>query len=120
MSLDTQQKEKLFIKYGTGKEDSGSVYSQSVLFTERIKHLTEHLKNNRKDFGTQRSLQLMVGKRRKLLDYLKKKRYIILQKTSKGLKIKKIIYFKNDIKKGNYQKLPFLFYKQQRVKQKKK
>ena len=49
MNLDTQQKEKLFTKYGAGKEDSGSVYSQVALFTERIKHLTAHLKNNRKN-----------------------------------------------------------------------
>ena len=50
--LDTQQKEKLFTKYGSGKEDSGSVYSQVALFTERIKHLTAHLKENRKDNQT--------------------------------------------------------------------
>jgi len=43
------------------------------LFSYRISHLTEHLKKNRKDYGTQRSLQLLVGKRRSLLDYLKKK-----------------------------------------------
>ena len=41
MSLDTTQKEKIFVKYGTGKEDSGSVFSQIALFTERIKHLTD-------------------------------------------------------------------------------
>ena len=68
MSLNTQQKEELFDKYGTGKNDSGSVFSQVALFTTRIAHLTDHLKTNRKDFGTQRSLQLMVGKRRRLLD----------------------------------------------------
>ena len=62
MSLDTQQKEKLFTKYGAGKEDSGSVFSQVALFTERIKHLTAHLKNNRKDFGTQRSFRQFLKK----------------------------------------------------------
>ena len=43
------------------------------MFSYRIAHLTEHLKKNRKDYGTQRALQLLVGKRRSLLDYLKKK-----------------------------------------------
>ena len=89
MSLDTKQKEKLFTKYGDGKEDSGSVYSQVALFTERIKHLTAHLKDNRKDFGTQRSLQLMVGKRRKLLDYLKRKDVVAYRKLVKDLKLRR-------------------------------
>ena len=89
MSLDTQKKEKLFDKYGSGKKDSGSVYSQVALFTERIKHLTDHLKDNRKDFGTQRSLQLMVGKRRKLLDYLKRKDVLAYRKLVKDLKLRR-------------------------------
>tara|TARA_B100001029_G_C14947975_1_gene387057 strand:+ start:252 stop:518 length:267 start_codon:yes stop_codon:yes gene_type:complete len=87
--LDTQKKEKLFTKYGSGKKDSGSVYSQVALFTERIKHLTSHLKKNRKDFGTQRSLQLMVGKRRKLLDYLKRKDILAYRKLVKDLKLRR-------------------------------
>ncbi len=73
MSLTTQEKEKIFKKFGNNAKDSGSVYSQIALFTKNISDLTEHLKVNRKDYGTQRSLQLMVGKRRKLLDYLKGK-----------------------------------------------
>ena len=73
MSLTTQEKEKIFKKFGNNAKDSGSVYSQIALFTNKISNLTEHLKVNRKDYGTQRSLQLMVGKRRKLLDYLKGK-----------------------------------------------
>ena len=89
MNLDTQQKEKLFTKYGAGKEDSGSVYSQVALFTERIKHLTAHLKSNRKDYGTQRSLQLMVGRRRKLLDYLKRKDVLSYRKLVKDLKLRR-------------------------------
>ena len=87
--LDAQEKEKLFAKYGAGKEDSGSVYSQVALFTKRIKHLTDHLKENRKDFGTQRSLQLMVGKRRKLLDYLKRKDVVDYRKLVKALKLRR-------------------------------
>ena len=73
MSLTTQEKEKIFKKFGNDTKDSGSVYSQVALSTKKISDLTKHLKSNRKDYGTQRSLQLMVGKRRKLLDYLKSK-----------------------------------------------
>jgi len=73
MSLTTQEKEKIFKKFGNDVKDSGSVYSQIALFTKKISDLTEHLKENRKDYGTQRSLQLIVGRRRKLLDYLKGK-----------------------------------------------
>ena len=87
--MHTQQKEELFDKYGAGKNDSGSVFSQVALFTERIKHLTAHLKENRKDFGTQRSLQLMVGKRRKLLDYLKRKDVVAYRKLVKDLKLRR-------------------------------
>jgi small subunit ribosomal protein S15 len=73
MYLTTEKKEEIFEKYGKGKNDTGSAEGQIALFTYRIANLTEHLKNNRKDFGTQRALQLMVGKRRDLLDYLTKK-----------------------------------------------
>tara|TARA_B100001758_G_C17944851_1_gene370290 strand:- start:275 stop:544 length:270 start_codon:yes stop_codon:yes gene_type:complete len=73
MSITTKEKENIFKKFGENTKDSGSVYSQVALFTTKIKHLTSHLTENRKDYGTQRSLQIMVGKRRKLLDYLKNK-----------------------------------------------
>ncbi|MBR1961421.1 MAG: 30S ribosomal protein S15, partial [Alistipes sp.] len=51
--------------------DTGSPESQIALFSYRISHLTEHLKNNRYDFGTQRAMLKMIGKRRQLLEYLK-------------------------------------------------
>ena len=89
MSLDTQKKQKIFEKYGSNKKDSGSVYSQVALFTERIQHLTDHLKRNKKDYGTQRSLQLMVGKRRKLLDYLRNKDIISYRELVKSLKLRR-------------------------------
>lgn len=73
MYLTTEKKQEFFKKHGKGANDTGSSEGQIALFTYRIAHLTEHLKKNRKDFGTQRALQLMVGKRRNLLDYLKKK-----------------------------------------------
>ena len=89
MSLDAQQKEELFEKYGSGKNDTGSVYSQVALFTTRIANLTGHLKENRKDFVTQRSLQLIVGRRRKLLDYLKTKDVVSYRKLVKDLKLRR-------------------------------
>ncbi len=73
MYLTAEKKQEIFAKHGSGANDTGSPEGQIALFTYRISHLTEHLKSNRKDFGTQRALQLMVGKRRSLLDYLKKK-----------------------------------------------
>jgi len=89
MRVTAQEKEKLFNKFGKDNKDSGSVYSQVALFTERIKHLTKHLKENKKDFSTQRSLQLMVGKRRKLLDYLKSKDILAYRELIKELKLRK-------------------------------
>ncbi len=70
MYLDKAKKEEIFGQYGKNATDTGSAESQIALFTYRIKHLTEHLKNNHKDFGTARSLTKMVGRRRKLLKYL--------------------------------------------------
>lgn len=73
MYLTKEKKQEFFEKHGKGKNDTGNAEAQVALFTYRIAHLTEHLKRNRKDFGTQRALQLLVGKRRSLLDYLKNK-----------------------------------------------
>ena len=82
-------KQEIFEKYGSNETDTGSVYSQVALFTSRIKHLTDHLKNNRKDFGTQKSLQVMVGKRRKLLDYLMNKDIIKYRELIKDLGLRR-------------------------------
>jgi small subunit ribosomal protein S15 len=73
MYLTTEKKQEIFAKHGKSATDTGSSEGQIALFSYRISHLTEHLKNNKKDYGTQRSLQLLVGKRRSLLDYLKRK-----------------------------------------------
>ena len=73
MYLDTKKKTEIFTKHGKSATDTGSPEGQIAMFSFRISHLTEHLKKNRKDFNTQRSLQLLVGKRRSLLDYLKSK-----------------------------------------------
>ena len=89
MSLTTKEKEKIFNKYSGDAKNSGSVFSQVALFTEKISRLTSHLKNNHKDYGTQRSLQLMVGKRRKLLDYLKNKDILKYRDLVKELKLRR-------------------------------
>lgn len=73
MYIDTEKKKEIFKKHGGSETNTGSAEGQIALFTHRISHLTEHLKKNRKDYGTQRALQLLVGKRRSLLDYLKEK-----------------------------------------------
>lgn len=73
MHLTPEQKKEIFAKYGEGPNDTGSPESQIALFSIRIKHLTEHLKGNHKDYATARSLKAMVGQRRRLLDYLIRK-----------------------------------------------
>ena len=70
MYLTAEKKAELFAKFGKSAQDTGSTEGQIALFTFRINHLTEHLKQNRKDFGTERALTNLVGKRRRLLDYL--------------------------------------------------
>jgi len=72
MYLTKEVKQEIFSKHGKGTTDTGTAEGQIALFTFRINHLTDHLKINRKDFNTERSLVKMVGKRRSLLDYLKK------------------------------------------------
>ena len=71
MYLTAEKKAEIFEKYGQSSTDTGSPEGQIALFTYRINHLTEHLKKNRKDFSTERALVNMVGKRKKLLGYLK-------------------------------------------------
>ena len=66
------KKEEIFKDFGKNKKDTGSSESQIALFTKRIDSLSKHLKSNAKDFNTEKSLVKMVGKRRNLLEYLKK------------------------------------------------
>lgn len=73
MYLDSEKKAEIFGKYGTSSTDTGSPESQIALFTYRISHLTEHMKENHKDFNTSRAMKGLIGKRRRLLDYLMKK-----------------------------------------------
>ena len=70
MYLDSEKKKEIFEKYGKSATNTGPAESQIALFTYRISHLTEHLKKNHKDYSTERALKMLVGKRRRLLDYL--------------------------------------------------
>lgn len=73
MYLTKEIKAEIFRKHGGSETNTGSAEGQIALFTHRINHLTEHMRINRKDYNTQRSLVRLVGKRRRLLDYLKEK-----------------------------------------------
>jgi small subunit ribosomal protein S15 len=72
MYLTSEIKKDIFKKHGKSEKDTGSAEGQIALFTHRINHLTGHLKQKPKDKSSERSLILMVGKRKALLDYLKK------------------------------------------------
>ena len=72
MYLTTEKKKEIFTQFGGNDTDTGSPESQISLFTYRINHLTEHLKINKKDHGSRLGLLKLVGKRRRLLDYLYK------------------------------------------------
>lgn len=70
MPLTNERKAELVAKYGTGPTDTGSTEVQVALLTERINHLTEHLRTHKKDHHSRRGLLMMVGQRRRLLRYL--------------------------------------------------
>ena len=71
MYLTKEKKEEIFAQYGKSAKNTGSTEGQIALFTYRIQHLTEMMKQNKKDQVTERALVGLVGKRRKMLDYLK-------------------------------------------------
>ncbi|MBI5412191.1 30S ribosomal protein S15 [Candidatus Peregrinibacteria bacterium] len=71
--MERKQKKKIIKKHAKHEKDTGSPQVQVAILTERIKQLTEHLKDHKKDNHSRRGLLLMVGKRRKLLNYLKTK-----------------------------------------------
>jgi len=89
MYLTKEAKQEIFAKHGKGKSDSGTAEAQIALFTHRITHLTEHLKENRKDYNTERSLVKLVGKRRSLLNYLIKKDVLRYRAIVKELGLRK-------------------------------
>jgi len=73
MILTSEKKKEIFKQFGGSDTNTGSTEGQIALFTNRITHLTGHLKDNHKDYNTQKSLIALVGKRRSLLNYLKAK-----------------------------------------------
>ena len=70
MSFDAEAKSKIVSEYARSESDTGSPEVQVALLTERINHLTEHLKTHKKDHHSRRGLLKLVGRRRRLLDYL--------------------------------------------------
>ena len=89
MYLAAEKKQELFEKYGKSNVDTGSAESQIALFSFRIDHLTLHLKENKKDFATQQALLKLVGKRKKLLNYLKDRDIERYRAIIKKLKLRK-------------------------------
>ena len=72
MSIDAAAKKKIIEQYATGKGDTGSPEVQVAILTKRIAHLTEHLKEHKHDHHSRRGLMLLVGQRRRLLNYAAK------------------------------------------------
>lgn len=70
--LTTEQKKEIFKEFGGTDTNTGSTEAQIAMFSQRIDHISQHLRDNRKDFSSTRSLVKLVGKRRKLLNYLAK------------------------------------------------
>jgi small subunit ribosomal protein S15 len=89
MQLNAESKKEIFKAFGGSETNTGSSEAQVALFTKRISHLTEHLKQNRKDFSTELSLVKLVGKRRALLDYIAKKDIFRYRELIKELGIRK-------------------------------
>jgi small subunit ribosomal protein S15 len=73
MSITAELKQEVIQEYQTGESDTGSPEVQVAILSERIRNLTEHLQTHKKDFHSRRGLLVMVGQRRSLLDYLKRK-----------------------------------------------
>ncbi|MEE1372015.1 30S ribosomal protein S15 [Parolsenella sp.] len=72
MTISKERKAELIKEYGKNEQDSGSAAVQAAILTDRIRELTEHMKSHKKDFHTRRGLLMLVGKRRRLLSYIKK------------------------------------------------
>ncbi len=71
MSINLKNKSEIVKTYGKNEKDTGSSAVQIAMMTQKISELTEHLKSNKKDFATKRGLLMMVGKRKRLLAYVK-------------------------------------------------
>lgn len=73
MSINLKNKQEIVKQYGETEKDTGSTAVQVAMLSTKINELTEHLKLNKKDFATKRGLLMMVGRRKRLLAYLKNK-----------------------------------------------
>ncbi|HOI30566.1 MAG TPA: 30S ribosomal protein S15 [Melioribacteraceae bacterium] len=89
MSLSKEKKNELIKKYGKNEKDSGTAEVQIALLTERINNLTSHFEGHKKDHASRRGLMQMVGKRRRLLDYLAAKDIERYRSIIKELNIRK-------------------------------
>ena len=88
--MDKQKKSEIISQFKQSENDTGSVQVQIALLTERINHLTEHLKTNQKDNHSRRGLLMMVGKRKGFLQYLKDRDIEAYRKLVKELNIREI------------------------------
>jgi len=88
MTINLKNKAEIVAKYGKDAKDTGSVETQIALLTEKILELTEHLKSNPKDFQGRRGLLMMVGRRKRLLSYLKDRNLDDYRNLIKALKIR--------------------------------
>ena len=88
MTINLKNKAEIVAKYGKNAKDTGSVETQIALLTEKITELTEHLKVNAKDFQGKRGLLMMVGRRKRLLSYLKDRNLDDYRKLIKALNIR--------------------------------
>ena len=89
MSITAERKQSLISEYATRAGDTGSPEVQVAVLSERIKNLTEHLQTHEKDFHSRRGLLVMVGQRRRLLDYLKRKNAARYQELVKRLGLRR-------------------------------
>ena len=89
MAISKERKAELVKQFGKNEKDTGATEVQIALLTEEINNLTEHLKNHIHDFHSKRGLQMMVGKRRSLLDYLKKTDVVSYRNTIEALGLRK-------------------------------
>ena len=83
-----KNKQEIVEKFGSNAKDTGSAEVQIAMLTKKISELTEHMKSNKKDFATKRGLLMMVGKRKRLLSYLKDKNLEGYRKLIKDLGIR--------------------------------
>ncbi|RAI15764.1 MAG: 30S ribosomal protein S15 [Candidatus Melainabacteria bacterium] len=88
MSINLKNKEEIVKKYGKDAKDTGSTEVQIAMMSQKINELTEHLKENAKDFSTKRGLLMLVGRRKRFLSYLKSRNIDEYRKLVKKLKIR--------------------------------